>query len=145
MDVRQKQQLCFRVNLKVFLPTSSQPLGGFPLMRLEEKMSEKHHCCGRMKENLAVGCEQHSDVFDCPDTLVYYSDRFDEYGLIIHDGGSSCITIHHCPWCGAKLPESRRDEWFDRLEAMGYSDPSNENVPKEFLTSEWYGLVDGGS
>jgi hypothetical protein len=53
-------------------------------------------------------CETHPDVFDCPDNLIYYSAKFDEYGIIIHDGGSSFIVISFCPWCGTKLPESRR-------------------------------------
>ena len=26
------------------------------------------------------------------------------FGLIVHDGGHSVITINHCPWCGVKLP-----------------------------------------
>jgi hypothetical protein len=36
------------------------------------------------------------------------------------------------------LPESRRDEWFERLEALGYENPTGQEIPKEFLTSEWY-------
>ena len=31
------------------------------------------------------------------------------YGLIIHDGGTSAVTIQFCPWCGSKLPASKRD------------------------------------
>ncbi len=30
-------------------------------------------------------CEQHPNPFDCPDCLIYYESRFDEYGLIVHD------------------------------------------------------------
>ena len=41
--------------------------------------------------------------------MLEYNERFDEYGLIIHDGGSSALLIQFCPWCGTKLPESKRN------------------------------------
>ena len=68
--------------------------------------------------------------------IVFYS--FDEYGLIIHDGSSSIITISFCPWCGKKLPESKSDLWFDTLEKMGYDDPFTDDIPDEFNSGEWY-------
>lgn len=107
-------------------------------MSLEWQMSDKQHCCEQMVESLKFDCSQHADAFECPDTLVYYSDRFDEYGLIVHDGGASYVSISHCPWCGDKLPESRRDEWFGRLEALGFINPAEENIPDEFQTGEWH-------
>ena len=78
-------------------------------MGLEEKMSAGQHCCERMEEALRFDCSQHADVFECPDSLVYYSGGSNEYGLIVHDGGTSYIVIGYCPWCGGKLPESQRD------------------------------------
>jgi hypothetical protein len=63
----------------------------------------KKHCCERMAEQVAFRCPDHADQFECPDALVAYSERSGEFGLIIHDGGSSLITINFCPWCGAKL------------------------------------------
>jgi hypothetical protein len=77
-------------------------------MSLEEKMNVRQHCCERMEEGLKLDCSQHTDVFECPDSLVYYSDRSNEYGLIVHDGGTSYIVIGYCPWCGSKLPGSKR-------------------------------------
>lgn len=62
------------------------------------------HCCEIMRSNVENGCDEHSDRFDCPDCLVHYSIERDSYGLIIHDGGSSAITILYCPWCAATLP-----------------------------------------
>ncbi|MFB7585093.1 DUF6980 family protein [Streptomyces hydrogenans] len=29
-----------------------------------------------------------------------FSAKFQEYGLIFHQGGTSSITIDCCPWCG---------------------------------------------
>lgn len=49
----------------------------------------------------------HPDRFECPDALLHHDDRDGEYGIIIHDGGSSVITIHYCPWCGSKLPKQQ--------------------------------------
>jgi hypothetical protein len=68
------------------------------------------HCCQAMAHRVNWHCDQHVDPFDCPDALVRFSAQFQEYGLIIHDGGASVITINFCPWCGQRLPESQRDD-----------------------------------
>jgi hypothetical protein len=67
------------------------------------------HCCETMRREVERRCEEHPDRFDCPDALIAYSPRFHEYGIIIHDGGSSVSRIEFCPWCGSRLPESLRD------------------------------------
>jgi hypothetical protein len=54
-----------------------------------------------------------SSDFDNFDMLIVYVEKFNEYGLKICDGGSSNILIEFCPWCGEKLPNSKREEWFD--------------------------------
>ncbi|WP_145526100.1 DUF6980 family protein [Yersinia rohdei] len=96
------------------------------------------HCCERMETQVNYKCEDHADPFSCPDNLIYYSPHFDEYGLIIHDGGPSYSHISFCPWCGTKLPESRRDEWYDTLASMGFDDPSEQDIPEEFDSDRWY-------
>ena len=63
-----------------------------------------------MAAQVSAQCDQHPDPFDCADNLIYYSEKLDEYGIIIHDGGSSYCTIQYCPWCATKLPESKRDK-----------------------------------
>ena len=60
------------------------------------------HCCEDMRREVERVCEQHADRFACPDCLVQYWPMLREYGLIVHDGGSSVIVIRFCPWCGAK-------------------------------------------
>jgi hypothetical protein len=63
---------------------------------------------------------------------------FDEYGIFIHDGGSSLTLINFCPWCGSKLPESKRDRWVEELEKLGFTDPFlRDDIPEEFKTDEW--------
>jgi hypothetical protein len=91
-----------------------------------------------MTDNLDHQCEQHPNPFDCADSLIYYSPRYDEYGIIIHDGGSSYMAIDYCPWCGSRLPESKRDLWFERLGSLGYDNPTEQDIPKEYLTGAWY-------
>lgn len=70
--------------------------------------SESNHCCEMMNRQIEVACEEHISPFDCADNVIYYSQKLNEYGLIIHDGGSSFITIEFCPFCGTKLPESKK-------------------------------------
>ena len=94
-------------------------------------------CCAEMDAALDHGCREHDDPFACPDALVIHHAPFGEWGLIVHDGGPSYVLISHCPWCGADLGASRRDEWFDTLEAMGIDAPNAGNVPPEFLTADW--------
>ena len=96
------------------------------------------HCCNEMRDAVTFTCDECSDEHECPDSLVSYNLRFDEYGLIVHDGGTSCLSIAHCPWCGVKLPESKRDRWFDELEAQGIGEPHEGNVPERYLSDAWY-------
>lgn len=42
-------------------------------------------------------CDQHPSPYECPDNLVVYDDAKSAYGLIVHDGGSSSISIQFCP------------------------------------------------
>ena len=99
------------------------------------------YCRDRMKKNVEHRCDQHPDPYDCPDNLVIYSPKFDEFGLIIHDGGHSHIEIQFCPWCGAGLPKSKRDRWFDELEAMGI-DPGEDDIPPHYRSNAWYRVED---
>lgn len=62
------------------------------------------HCCEMMRTEVENVCDLHADRFDCPDAVVNYSEPGNRYGRIIHDGGSSVLSIAFCPWCGTKLP-----------------------------------------
>ncbi|PSJ38853.1 DUF6980 family protein [Allosphingosinicella deserti] len=66
---------------------------------------------------------------------IHYDPRFDEYWIA---AGSARQCLFFCPWCGVPLPESKRDRWFDELEALGYPDPLFDNVPAIYRTSEWW-------
>lgn len=96
------------------------------------------HCCDTMDSVSTLNCDQHSDEFACPDVLISYGEVFDEYGIIIRDGGAAKSTISFCPYCGVKLPRSKRDLWFDTLEGLGFDDPTEQNIPEEFKSDAWY-------
>ena len=91
-----------------------------------------------MRNQAEFSCEQHASPYDCPDALVSYSPKFNEYGLIVHDGGSSSVRISHCPWCGCRLPESLRERWFEELEELGFDDPLVQDIPQKYTTDAWY-------
>ena len=87
----------------------------------------------------------HGGRHDCPDSLISFSPKFQEYGLIIHDGDPSIpvdgstsggVVISYCPWCGARLPESQRDRWLHEMERRGI-DPWTGDVPAEFQDDRW--------
>ncbi|MEZ5680649.1 MAG: hypothetical protein R3E14_05060 [Erythrobacter sp.] len=65
---------------------------------------------------------------------VNYDGRFDEYWV---PAGSARQALFFCPWCGEKLPESKRDEWFDAIEALGL-DPWNDQAPVEYQSDAWW-------
>ena len=94
------------------------------------------HCCNSMREAISSNCSTHNHA--CPDAVIRYIEKFDEYGLLVNDGGSSIITIQFCPWCGKTLPESKRDLWFEKLENLGLDSPFEQNIPEAYKTNAWY-------
>jgi hypothetical protein len=106
--------------------------------RAAAERSDWTHCCEAMARAVTTECEQHPDRFDCPDALLRYSERFCEYGIIVHDGGTAVCLIEFCPWCGARLPASQRDRWFDEITRLGFSDHDDPAVPKRFHSDEWW-------
>lgn len=73
--------------------------------------------------------------------MIKYSEKFDEYGIpdyIAHNHKNAPIQlIRFCPWCGIQLPDSKRDEWYDKLEEMGIN-PNFDKVPIEYTTDQWW-------
>jgi hypothetical protein len=89
-----------------------------------------------MRAQVEHVCDEHGTADDCPDKLVGLSLRFQEYGLLVHDGPEpSAVLIDYCPWCGTRLPESQRDRWFDELERRGLDNP--DDAPADMQTESW--------
>lgn len=107
-----------------------------PLNEIAQEVAMKS-CCERMRAEFEWSCRVGHSREECPDALIKYIPKYNEYGLIIHDGGTSMVRISFCPWCGTKLPDSQRDRWFERLEKLGI-DPATDEVPTEYLSEAWY-------
>ncbi|WP_407074853.1 DUF6980 family protein [Roseateles sp.] len=108
----------------------------FSLVLTGESSYPNGHCCAEMSEqaNMAFP-EAKSPLQGSTDKRIYWSPVFDEYGLICQPS-SEILQIHHCPFCGSRLPESRRDMWFEKLEKEGWrtwGDP----IPIELLSHDW--------
>ena len=101
-------------------------------------MNQDRICCDTIRVQLTLECEHHPDPFDCPEVLVVYNAKFDEYGMPIRDGGSSVMKMRFCPWCGVQMPESKRDLWFATLAKLGFGDPYDQNIPDKFRTDDWW-------
>lgn len=83
-------------------------------------------------------CDMHINKYDCPDAILDYNEVFDEYGITIY-GDPSVIIINYCPWCWTKLPDSTRNQWFNQLEELWFSDPLfNDNIPEKYKTDQWH-------
>ena len=98
---------------------------------------KKFFCCDSMLSHLYI--PSWNMIFDDGDweyKTIHYLPVFDEYGIPLHDGSSSVINIQFCPWCGKKLPESKRNEWFDRLEALGLS--LDDELPEAYRSEKWW-------
>jgi hypothetical protein len=67
---------------------------------------------------------------------LVYLPSYREYALSVA-GGSALQMITFCPWCGAQLPDSLRDEWFDRLEELGI-EPGTGQTPAPFQDDTWW-------
>jgi hypothetical protein len=94
-------------------------------------------CCKQMSDIINYVCSEHGAKGCCADKLVCYDETFNEYGIIIHDGGMSYILINFCPWCGSKLPKSERDTWFSELKNLGYDSPFEQEIPEQFKSNRW--------
>lgn len=94
-------------------------------------------CCDPMRAALGVACAERETPFDCLDCALVYNAVFDEVGLILRSADAQYQLIAHCPWCAAALPPSRREDWFDALEAEGFDDPNLQEIPAAYLCADW--------
>lgn len=94
--------------------------------------------CVHIGNQITTTCSDHPDPIDCPDILISYFARFDEYSIAVRDGGSSAVAIRYCPWCGVTLPESKRNLWFDELTKLGYTDFHGDDIPQQYWTDAWF-------
>jgi hypothetical protein len=108
----------------------------FSLVLTNEPRHVKEHCCAEMSEQANMsfpGAE--SPLLGSTDKRIYWSPVFNEYGLICQPS-AEILQIHHCPFCGSRLPESRREKWFERLEKEDWK-TWGDPIPSELLSHDW--------
>lgn len=93
----------------------------------------EHHCCMDMAYAISkpkiTPHQGHNRIID-------WIASWNEYIIpVSHDGYASSL-IRYCPWCGRFLPDSRREEWYQRLYALGFKDPGEEQIPSEYDTDQ---------
>lgn len=79
-------------------------------------------------------------VLSDPRSPLRYSPKFREYQLFLRKT-TSIYGLLYCPWCGTKLPEDVRDQYYDLLINTYKIDPYDhaaENFPQEFTSDEWW-------
>jgi len=103
--------------------------------------SDGKFCCEFLKQQLSGKCrgpDGHvTGTVQCPDQVICYSGKLREYSIA--PLGLPNYSIHFCPSCGHKFPESLRDKWFDTLEAMEI-DPGDKDarIPDEYNSDAWW-------
>ncbi len=87
------------------------------------------YCCESMERYSTLNCTEHSNIYECPDVLVSVQVN-NRHGIIVHDGGSSQIEIHYCPWCGVKVErkETTREK-IKRIEEKAMEKLGSEEGP----------------
>ena len=91
-----------------------------------------------MRKPIFYCCEGMDQAINHGDN-VYYNAVFDEYGLPIPDDRNSLLLIQYCPFCGKKLPESKRETWFARLEKLGFGNPLfRTDLPQAYRCADWW-------
>ncbi len=102
-------------------------------------------------------CEQMEHQLKDERVAISYSPIFREYSIHVIDWlipkeeiqeTKDLITarqcIDYCPWCGVKLPNDLRDQYFEILrneydpEVDIFSIKDNPSIPAEFKSDKWW-------
>jgi hypothetical protein len=68
---------------------------------------------------------------------VVYDPVFDEYQLTTVAWPLGSVVLTFCPWCGQALPESKRNRWYDALDAAG-TGPDDPELDQRFQGDAWW-------
>ncbi|MCC7365081.1 MAG: hypothetical protein IT303_11980 [Dehalococcoidia bacterium] len=80
-------------------------------------------------------CAEMQRALDDPQSPVGYSPQFREYWVRMRYSDAT-DAIRHCPWCGASLPSSLAEQWFERLRALDLE--PEDPKPAELESDEWW-------
>jgi len=111
----------------------------FALVLRDEQRQNREHCCPTMTQQInltsALGV---GPLEGSTDQRVYWSPVFDEYGLICQPS-MEILLIQFCPFCGTKLPPSRRNAWHEALRKTGWQS-WGDPIPPRLLEIDWQKL-----
>ena len=93
------------------------------------------HCCEQMRAHVQAVSEPAALV--AADRAVLYDLVFDEYCLAGQGMTLSAEVLTWCPWCGRRLPPSKRERWFDELAREGLG-PDDPDLDERFRTDAWW-------
>lgn len=85
---------------------------------------------------LPHACPEMSRFVTDTQVPVSYNARFREYSLSLQGSGGHQL-IDFCPWCGAELPGSLRDAFFDEMDRLGIEYP-DEDPPEPYVGDVWW-------
>ena len=102
---------------------------------LRNGVNPYHHCCLKMAYYISRPVEREHQGAN---RVLDWVEMWDEYRIPVSYDGYVSTLIAFCPWCGAKLPESKRRRWYETLNKLGYNDPSEQDIPEEFNSDVWW-------
>jgi len=70
--------------------------------------------------------------------VVDWIASWNEYRIPVAYDGYASTLMQFCPWCGAKLSESKKELWYQTLYKLGYDDPTEQDIPDEFNSDAWW-------
>jgi len=106
---------------------------------LSQGIDPAQHCCIDLAWFISNPIEHESQG---ENPVLLWIKSWNEYRINIPLGGNSSTLIRFCPWCGAKLPASTREEWYQQLHRLGFSDPGEQEIPSEFDSDAWWRTKD---
>ncbi|HEX6418921.1 MAG TPA: hypothetical protein VFZ77_10510 [Acidimicrobiales bacterium] len=94
----------------------------------------RDHCCEGMRRHVQAVTEP--AALAAAGRPVLYDVVFDEYALA-GACGPGAPPLAFCPWCGARLPASKRDLWFRELARRGL-DPDDPALDDRYRSDAWW-------
>ena len=95
------------------------------------------HCCKTM-DFFVFEDNKTMEEAALEDKLICFRANIQEYGIPCIGCSDSYYRLSYCPWCGKKLPKSRRIKFLKILRKKGFEPFEDDDIPQEYKTSEWY-------
>lgn len=94
-------------------------------------------CCNELLE--AINSDGYLLGYDQVRRTVYFGllDYVPALDEIAYNKGPIQKLVY-CPFCGHKFQKSLWTRWYKELSRFGIESSFDENIPKEFLTDEWW-------